>query len=91
MTYNDLLFTHIPGMCLTPMVPDIVHNPVAIGFFYISYVNMTIDGFFSMIYKQYMEIFPSILTDKLTVSYAPGQLIGGGCFAAVQHSIEEAG
>ena len=43
---------------------------------------MTIDGFFSMIYKQYMEIFPSILTDKLTVSYAPGQLIGGGCFAA---------
>ena len=30
--------------------------------FYISYINLTIDGFFPLIYKQYMESFPSILT-----------------------------
>ena len=29
----NLAFTHIPGMGLTPMVPDIAHDPIAIGLF----------------------------------------------------------
>jgi len=29
----DLLFPHIPGMGLAPVVPDIAHDPIAIGLF----------------------------------------------------------
>ena len=29
----NLLFTHIPGMGLTSMISDIVHDPIAIGLF----------------------------------------------------------
>ncbi len=32
-----------------------------------------------------------ISVDKLTVSYAPGQLIGGGCFAAVRSEEKQNG
>ena len=34
----------------------------SMGFFHILYIIITIDGIYSMIYKQYVENFPSILT-----------------------------
>jgi hypothetical protein len=47
------------------MVPDIAHDPIAIGlfgFFPFLHINITIGGSFSMLYKQYMENLPPILT-----------------------------
>jgi hypothetical protein len=33
LAFDQLLLTHIPRMGLTPMLPDITHDPIATGLF----------------------------------------------------------